>query len=107
MGKRLSFTEREALIDRQQRRRHLLNFKAEAVLMLLARWPEAYKIQQEDYCPNCGDALRFYSFMIDGPHNRPQEFTEFCGYYCAGCGWSNAGSRAMAIRKRGNRAKRA
>jgi len=89
-------------VDEKQRRARVLNLlattrgktfgtKAAAVRQLLTRWPEARGIQFEGKCPVCRRAW-LMSFVKEGDFVNAQGRQE-CGYFCAGCGWGNAGSR--------------
>lgn len=74
---------------------------ADAQAKLQATYDQrAYAIQ---HCPPCHCAQRsqlFFSFLLEGiPEQRrvDQDGTilEDCGYYCATCGWGNAGGRVV------------
>lgn len=90
-------------MDEKQRRRRVLNvlaatrggaygLKAKAVRELLKRFPEARAVRFEDKCPICKRAW-LLSFVMD--HDTVRDGQQTCGYFCAACNWSNAGSRAL------------
>lgn len=60
---------------------------------LLSYWPQAIGIRYEGRCDGCHSA-DLYSFQLPGDHPRG-DGEETCGYCCAACGFSNAGSRRV------------
>ena len=60
-------------------------------------WPEAINIRYEGRCDICHRHTLF-TFQLPEDHavNRGIN-SEQCGYWCAGCGWSNAGARDKEI----------
>jgi len=75
---------------------------ADAQAKLQATYDQrAYAVQ---HCPPCSCSRRstlFFSFLLEGIEekrycNQDGAIMENCGYYCATCGWGNAGGRVVS-----------
>jgi hypothetical protein len=66
------------------------------IATLTKHWPTARHIRHAGCCPDCkADAQ--WSFQIDDSDTPVPNMQgwEYCGYWCAVCGWSNAGTRPI------------
>jgi hypothetical protein len=65
--------------------------RAEAVRRIRQYWPEADDIRHEGKCHVCkGDTLYSFADKFSKPRTDDEQS---CGFFCASCKWSNAGSR--------------
>jgi hypothetical protein len=64
--------------------------------IILLNWPRAYAIEGPEKCPSCSCQSE-YSFLLPGFDDiRPDGTYQTCGFWCARCGWSNAGARPIS-----------
>lgn len=68
--------------------------KWQSVQLARAHWPEAANLRVSP-C-HCRHKLPMLSFQLAGDKPRG-EADETCGYFCASCGFSNAGSRPASL----------
>lgn len=62
---------------------------------LKQHWPDARNIRRAGRCPACkADAQWSFQIADTGPVTDMADW-EHCGYWCATCGWSNAGAREI------------
>lgn len=64
------------------------------VALLWSLWPDAVNVAFAGRCDVCNRVNSLYSFVLSA-HRQIQAGREFCGYWCAVCGFSNAGSRPL------------
>ena len=59
-------------------------------------WPDAVNIRPAGRCPACHSHHQWslQTLAVDGLVADIPGY-EHCGYWCAACGWSNAGSRLI------------
>lgn len=102
-----------SLIDNKTKRRRVLNLiyrqlrtgaarktrKRYVICKLLDWQPLAHHIRFEGNC-HCKNGL-LISFRLPFEKPNPRAGVEYCGYYCAACGFSNAGTRTVWTRKHG------
>jgi hypothetical protein len=65
---------------------------ASAVSSIKRLHPDSDEIRHAGKCPNCKQRTTLYSYQLPGDHPRGKG-EETCAYWCANCGWGNAGSR--------------